>query len=80
MGGMLGIGGHIIHRRHNGRQDDVPILGGVLVEGHLDALEHVNLIGQRIERSLETQGRLTANFIAALQFKHYNMLGHLFKV
>ena len=77
VGRMLGIDGHVGHGGHNCGEDDVPVLGGILVEGYLDALEHVDLGGQSVKGLLEAQGGLAAHLVASLQFEHYNVLGHV---
>ena len=78
VGGMLGIGGDVGHGGHDGGEDDVPVLGGILVQGDFDALEDVDLLGQGVEGGLETQGSLATQLVAALELEHYDMLDHYF--
>ena len=76
--GMLGIGGDVGHGGNDGGEDDVPVLGGILVQGDFDALEDVDLLGQGVEGGLETQGGLATQLVAALKLEHYDMLDHCF--
>ena len=77
---MRGIGGDVGHGGNHGGENDVPVLGGVFVQSGLNALEDVDLLGQRVERCLEAQGSLAAELVAALEFEHYNVLDHWFLV
>ena len=78
VGRMLGVGGDIGHGGNDGGEDDVPVLGGILVQGDFDALEYVDLLGQGVEGGLETQGSLAAEFVAALELEPDNVLDHCF--
>ena len=78
VGRMLGIDGDIGHGGDDGGEDDVPVLGGILVQGNFDALEDFDLLGQGVEGGLETQGGLATQLVAALKLEHYDMLDHCF--
>ena len=78
VGLMLGIDSHVGHGGNDGSEDDVPVLGRVLVEGDLDALEDVDLVRESVKGSLETQSGLATHVSVALQFKHDNVLYHYF--
>jgi len=77
MGGMLGIGGNVVHRGNDGSEDDVPVLGGILVEGDLNALEDIDLTGESFKGCFESQGGLATQLVTALELEHYYMLGHV---
>ncbi len=46
MGRMLGIDGDVGHGGDDGGEDDVPVLGRILVQGDFNALENVDLGGR----------------------------------
>ena len=76
MGGMIGVDGHIGHSGDNGGQDNVPVLGGILVQSHLHALQAVDHAGEGHQRLLEACGNGTALIGRTGQLEHYNMLYH----
>ena len=73
---MLGIDGDVLHRGDHSRQHHIPVFSRIPVDSHFHALQALYLFGQREKGRLEVFSYLTAQFVAAVKLKHYNMFYH----
>ena len=75
--GVLGINVNVGHCRNYGREHNVPVLGGILVDAHFYALQYVDLCGEGKQGGLEGLGYGAALGLAARKLEHYYMLYHV---